>query len=365
MPPRHPFSIVAGYPIRFLFLLTVALLLVACSDDTQEKADTPATQMSGNIFGTFFQITLVGEFPEEKQQALQEGVMNALNRVDQQMSTYREDSDLNRLNNADPGTWVELPDDLLYVLDQSKQIAEKTDGAFDVTIGALVNLWTFGPEARPQERPDDDELAARLALTGPDQLELDRESGQARLLTDVFVDLGGIAKGYAVDAVADFLRDQGIEHFLVNIGGDMIARGQRTPDRPWQIGVEVPRDARQEAQHIVPLNDISLATSGDYRNYFEADGQRYSHTIDPRTGEPVQHNLASVSVFTPTNTEADGLATAFMVMGVEDTLSYAEEHGIAVLLIERHRNRFRTRISPALEALLDDEWLAPIKDATH
>lgn len=342
--------------------LFVLLFLSACDNSGDNLP--PATRYEGGVFGTFYQVTLVGELASQESEKLEEDFLDILDQVDQQMSSYRETSDINRLNNAEPGEWVTLPPALMEVLNQSVLFAEKTDGAFDVTVGGLVNLWTFGPEARPDKRPGEEELQRRLDQAGIENLELDLENQRARRLTNLNVNVSGIAKGFAVDAVADYLRSQGIGNFMVNIGGDITAAGRRSPERSWQVGVEIPRDGEKQAQHVVPLDDQSLATSGDYRNYFQHEGRRYSHIIDPQTGEPVRHRLASTSVFTPSNTEANALATSFMVMGTEKSLAFAEEHDIPALLIERRGGEFRTHLSSAFEAMLDERYLAPIKDAS-
>ncbi len=217
------------------------------------------------------------------------------------MSTYRDDSELIAFNEAPLDEWQPLSNELIDVLAISQSVAEASHGAFDITVGDLVNLWSFGPGARPETVPSDDALSEELAQVGIDALEIDTQNMQARRTRDVFVDLSGVAKGHGTDRVAAYLEQQGLEHYLVNIGGELIARGLRDEEEqtPWQIGIEVPEDVQQRAQHIIPLESMSVATSGDYRNYFEVNGQRFSHTIDPRTGRPVTHQLASVSVFHP------------------------------------------------------------------
>ena len=347
--------------LRFAVLLIAVVLLTACGEAEKTETRAPAvTQLEGRIFGTFYQVSVAGELPESRRGSLHEAVRKVLEEVDQGMSTYRDDSDLMRLNSSTPGEWVDLPEGVIDVLQAAGGLSERTGGAFDATIGGLVNLWSFGPEARPTEVPPDATIEKRLEQVGHAHLEIDPDASRARRVTDLFVDLSAIAKGEAVDRVSELLDERGYENHLVNIGGDLLASGRKAENTPWRIGIEVPRDGPQSPRHILPLADMALATSGDYRNYFEVDGQRYSHTIDPRDGRPVTHSLASVSVFHPSSRRADALATAFMVMGVDDALDYARKHDIAVLVIEHAQERFRTRASPALEQMLSEEDLAAL-----
>ncbi|XOZ35050.1 FAD:protein FMN transferase [Halomonadaceae bacterium KBTZ08] len=348
-------------PARLLCLLVPLLLLAGCDDPGKPDAsNVPVTQLEGRIFGTFYQVSIAGELTAGRKKTLHKAIRGELETVDQTMSTYRDDSDLMRLNNSTPGDWVELPDGVIEVLKTADELSQRTNGAFDTTIGGLVNLWSFGPEARPKEVPSDATITRRLEQVGHDQLDIDASNNRARRLTDLFVDLSAIAKGEAVDRVAQLLTRRGHERYLVNIGGDLRVGDRKAANAPWRIGIEVPRNGPQTPRHVLPLENMSLATSGDYRNYFEADGQRYSHTIDPRDGRPITHSLASASVFHPSNRMADALATAFMVMGVDTTLDYAQDHDIAVLVIEHSQEGFRTRVSPALEQMLSQEDLSAL-----
>lgn len=196
--------------------------------------------------------------------------------------------------------------------------------------------------------PDDAALAERLAEVGPDSLEVEAEARQARRLRDVFVDLSGVAKGHATDRVAAYLDRQGLEHYLVNLGGEIKVSGYRDAEStPWRIGIEVPRDGQPEARHVLALERIAVATSGDYRNYFEADGQRYSHTLDPRTGRPITHRLASATVVHPSDAWADAWATALLVLGEDDGMALARERGLAVLMLVREGEGWTSLASPA------------------
>ncbi|MFP4138656.1 MAG: FAD:protein FMN transferase [Halomonas sp.] len=347
--------------MRPLLLLSLFLpiALAACSE--RDRPLESPVRLEGEIFGSFYQVTIADSLTQGEANALEEGILAELSAVDAQMSLYREDSELSAFNRAPPGEWQPLSDPLIEVLAISRAVAQRSDGAFDITLGGLVNLWSFGAEARPREVPDDDELQARLAEVGIDALELDEAEREARRTRDVTLDLGAVAKGYATDRVADFLDHEGVEHYLVNLGGDLLAEGYRDGEEtPWRVGIEAPLEDRQEAQHVVPLHDISVATSGNYRNYFEDDeGRRYSHTLDPRSGRPITHRLASVSVFHESNAWADAWATALTVLGDEAGMKQAEEEELAVLMIVRQDEGWSSRASPAFverfgESLLDE-----------
>lgn len=343
--------------IRTFVLLALVLLLAAC-----QPREPEIQHLDGQVFGTFYQISLPGSLGKDELARLREGIEAELEAVDASMSTYRDDSELMGLNRQPVGQWLELSAELMTVLSAAQQVAEASDGAFDITVGALVNLWSFGPEARPSRIPEPDELAARLAQSGHTHLQLDQQQHRARRLSDHFVDLSGIAKGYGVDRVSAWLLAQGQDNHLVNIGGDLVGLGERRPGQPWRIGVELPDSSQtQVARHILPIHDLSVATSGDYRNFFEDDGQRYSHTIDPRSGQPMQHRLASVTVLHPSNMLADAWATALMVVGPEQAQELARQQNLMVLLLSREPDgRWSSWSSPALDEQFDSETLKPL-----
>ncbi|MCH8499487.1 MAG: FAD:protein FMN transferase [Marinobacter sp.] len=334
---------------RLPLLLALALLLTACS---QSESQYKRSTLEGRIFGTFYQIIVIGPYSDSELDAFRVGLRQVMDEVDMSMSTYKPDSELMRFNRAPLGEWVQVSPGLFTVLEKGQQVAQASDGAFDMTVGGLVNLWSFGPEARPTKRPDAELLAERLAQTGYQYLELDPETRSARRLRDALVDLSGIAKGYAVDELGRWLDAQGVEHYMVNLGGDLIARGERAPGVSWRVGIEMPDSLVPEAKYAVPLKDLTVATSGDYRNYFEHEGVRYSHTIDPQTGEPIQHNLASVSMFHESNTLADAWATALMVVGPGQAQQLALANDLMVVLLERNNGDWLTWVSPAYKARL-------------
>ncbi|HAA44453.1 MAG: thiamine biosynthesis lipoprotein [Halomonas sp. 54_146] len=357
-------------------LLLAVLVMAGCSEN--DRPLEPPVRFEGNIFGTFYQVTIMDPLTQGQSRELEEGFLAELESVDQAMSTYRDDAELMAFNEAPLEEWQPLSNELIEVLAISQSVADISHGAFDITVGDLVNLWSFGPGARPEEVPSDEALTKQLTQVGFDALEIDSQQMQARRTRDVFVDLSGVAKGHATDRVAAYLDQQGIEHYLVNLGGDLIARGQRHKEEqtPWRIGIEVPEDGQQRAQHVIPLAgtalaSMSVATSGDYRNYFEVDGQRFSHTIDPRTGRPVTHQLASVSVFHPSNAWADAWATALLVLGEEEAMQVARENSLKVLMLVRKDDGWRSIASPEFvnvfgETLVNELGIEPLSSLpTH
>lgn len=325
--------------LAFMVVL-LASSLASCAPNSEPQPQV----LEGRIFGTFFEVS-IGTQHEFSQTEIEVGVMDVLNEIDRQMSTYRQDSVLIAVNNAPLGEPVAVPDELFYVLALGYDIAEVSSGAFDYTIGGLVNLWGFGPEARVTKAPSEAQLQQRLQEIGYQNVVLDFENKTVTRLTDVFIDLSGIAKGYAVDEVSDYLHSMGLSNHLVNIGGDLIAQGVRSENREWRIGIEAPNDTMQVVRHILPLRNVAMLGSGDYRNYFEHEGVRYSHTINPINGRPITHKLAAVNVLGDNAAEADALATVLLVLGEELGLAFANQHDIAALFIYRDGEEFNSVMS--------------------
>lgn len=340
-------------PMRSLYLIGVllSLLLTGCSE-----TETPAEvkRLEGGIYGTFWVVSIADPVSDDQLAVLRQGIDETLDRVDWQMSTWKPESELMQLNNHPVGEWMDVSAELMEVLSLSQTVSAQSEGAFDVTVGRLVNLWSFGPEQRPDAIPEPNELQARLDTAGYQGLELNTASSQVRRQQDFFIDLSGVAKGFAVDEVARYLASQGVSNFLVNIGGDLVGFGEREPGQSWRIGIELPHTGVQVAHHIISVKDMSVATSGDYRNYFEAEGQRFSHTINPRTGWPIDHRVASVTVLAPENADADAWATAMMVLGI-DGLQLAESLNLRVILLERNGDNWTTHLSSAMVEYLGEE----------
>ncbi len=302
--------------------------------------------LAGPTMGTRYTVKVVapGAVPEEGRDALEVVVEQALEQVDSAMSNWRDDSELARFNRHGTEPFIASAP-FVEVMSTALEVAEASGGAFDVTVGPLVDAWGFGPEA-VTVGPTDEQLASLLAASGAEHLSVDVRSGWIRKnLEAVRVDLSALAKGYAVDRVAAVLSEAGYSNFMVEIGGEVVARGNNPDDQPWQIGIEVPDPERRTVQTVVKLDGEALATSGDYRNFRLEDGRRISHLIDPRTGRPVDPSLASVSVVASTCMVADAWATALSVLGPDEGLKSAQEQGLAALFIFRREDGTLSEVS--------------------
>jgi thiamine biosynthesis lipoprotein len=219
-------------------------------------------------------------------------------------------------------------------------------GAFDITVGPLVNLWGFGPDPMLFVAPDAVLIRQTLTKIGYQKLLFDDQNQRVKKIeVSLYLDLSAIAKGYAVDKVGALLEEYGISHYMVEIGGELRLKGHNIKQKPWRIAIEKPSSEQRVIQKVLPLSNISLATSGDYRNFFESEGVRFSHTIDPRSGSPIRHDLASVTVLSETTMKADALATALMVLGDEEGGRMAERENIAALFIIKTKDGFTEKAS--------------------
>ena len=341
----------ARVSLASVVLVLVQAALAGCSFEAEEKI----WEISGPVFGTVYHINVVIKEDQARLKTLAAGIEDVLEDVDASMSTWREDSELSRFNRKkDQAEWTEISPDLYQVLVAAQQVSVMTDGAFDVTIGPVVNLWGFGPEAAPEQQPDEAELASALAVTGYEKLELKADPLALRAKPNQYVDLSAIAKGYGVDAVADFLESEGVSAFLVEIGGEVSVQGRKPGGKAWRLAIESPVAGVGERQidRVVAIGNRAMATSGDYRNYFESGGRRFSHTINPKNGRPIDHNLASVTVIADDSMMADALATAFNVMGLQRAKELATRENIAVYFIFRGDEGFETDYSPAFSSFL-------------
>jgi thiamine biosynthesis lipoprotein len=303
---------------KFKFILTLIFILFLSTicDATQARL------IQGRTMGTTYHIQVVtGNLHSIS--GLKEKIDTRLEQINNSMSTYQDDSEISRFNRFEQaGDKFKISDDFLRVMTAGQTIYRLSEGAWDATVNPLVVLWGFGPGSGRHQAPPSNEIAALLADIGFSNIEVLAPGFLLKKRASVSVDLSSIAKGYGVDQVADILRQNGFANYLVEIGGEVFAAGHRQDDRQWRIGINRPRAdaAADEVYKVVELSNQALATSGDYRNFFEVDGIRYSHVIDPRTGYPVSNGVVSVSIVADNCTLADGLATAVMVMGAEKGL---------------------------------------------
>ncbi|HSG90695.1 MAG TPA: FAD:protein FMN transferase [Pseudomonadales bacterium] len=337
--------------MRCALLAALLGLLVACGGPA--APERPLLALDGRTMGTSWSLRVAAPPETLREAELQNAVEARLARINGLMSTYDPDSTLSRFNAARGSAWFPVDAELVFVIDAAQELSRLSDGAFDITVAPLVNLWGFGPGATvgAQELPDAAAIGAARGQIGWQRLETRAEPPALRKDGDLQVDLSAIAKGYGVDAMAELLEARGVTDYLVEIGGELRARGRNGRDQPWRVGVEVPDPARRGvAREAIGLEAGAVATSGDYRNFFTVDGVRYSHTIDPATGRPVEHAAASVTVLHPSAMWADGWATTLNVLGAERGLALAAERQLPVLFILYAEDGLEERSSPEFEA---------------
>jgi thiamine biosynthesis lipoprotein len=333
-------------------LIPVLILIVLSglpSVSRSASAQKRLTWYTGITMGTHYSVKLTELPPEIDPKSLETEVARLLEGVNSLLSTYQSDSEISRFNRNLSTDWVEISPELVMVLQKAQKLSQLTEGGFDVTIGPLVNLWGFGADAYDQKVPSANQLQAAMEKVGYRQLHI-RQSPPAlkKARADIYIDLSAIGEGYGIDRLAEFLEAKGIHDYFVDIGGEQRMKGQSPHHTPWRIGIERPEPGESTLQRIIELETGAVATSGDYRTYFEQNGWRYSHIIDPRTGRPIDHTLASVTVIGQTAMHADALATALMVLGPEKGLELAEREQLAALLIiRRSEDRFVEKATTA------------------
>ena len=316
-------------PVFVLMMLAFIMTATGCSISDKEEIQT----FYGQALGTSYSIKYVGD--QSKVGKFQSGVNSVLDRIDQAMSTYLKRSELNKFNEAAVGESFHMSDDLYYVVSLAQSVSRKSGGAFDITVEPLVDLWGFGPSDRPDIVPDKEELSKAFDMVGYSALQLNDATHTVIKAAPREIDLSAIAKGYAVDKVAEYLDSLNLTSYLVEVGGEMRLKGSKPNGDAWRVAIETPESGARGVYRILPLTDHAIATSGDYRNYFEVNGKRYSHTIDPKTGYPIDHPLVSASVIADNCAVADAWATAMMVLGTEQALALAEKEQLPVFLIEK------------------------------
>ncbi|MCW0310654.1 FAD:protein FMN transferase [Pantoea ananatis] len=340
-----------SFKINLLFVALMSLLM-GC-DDTSSKAHD-AMVLEGKTMGTVWRVSLAG-VEAGRRAALQQRIQQRLDADDAELSTWKPTSVLSRFNQSRATTPQPVSENMADIVTIALRIGKKTSGAMDITVGPLVNLWGFGPDKQPSHIPDDSQIAAAKALTGLQHLRV-IQGGEGQWLQKdlpgLYVDLSTVGEGFATDHLARLMEQEGINNYLVSVGGAVLSRGMNAQNQPWRVAIQKPTDRENAVQARVDLQGHGISTSGSYRNYYELDGKRLSHIIDPATGRPIDHKLVSATVIATTALEADGWDTGLMVLGTEKAKALAIKEKLAVYLITREGDRFVSWMSPQFSAFI-------------
>lgn len=340
-------------------LLASFFLLAACDPSTSavKSAAPAATVLEGKTMGTFWRVSMMN-VDAKRADELRDKIQSQLDADDQLLSTYKNDSALMRFNLSNSTSLWPVSEAMADIVTEALHIGYKTNGAMDITVGPLVNLWGFGPTKQPEHIPDQAQIDDARARTGLQHLTVINQYGQQYLqkdIPDLFVDLSTVGEGYAADHLAALMTQEGIPRYLVSVGGALVSRGLNASDKPWRVAIQKPTDTQNAVQAVVDINGHGISTSGSYRNYYELDGKRLSHVIDPQTGRPIEHNLVSVTVIAPTALEADTWDTGLMVLGPEKAKEVVRQEGLAVYMITKEGDTFKTWMSPQFQSFLVSE----------
>ncbi|PKL89704.1 MAG: FAD:protein FMN transferase ApbE [Ignavibacteriae bacterium HGW-Ignavibacteriae-2] len=340
--------------MKKLLILLILSFLTGCSkEDEQNKL----ISLSGRTMGTTYSVKFIADKNIYKNNSdfVQPKIDSVLQDVNNKMSTYIPSSEISKFNSSASLDWLKVSRDFVYVISVTRLLGFETNGALDLTIGPLVNLWGFGPSFRPNIIPTENEINSARRNIGLEKIEVDENNSQIRkTIPSLYCDLSSTAKGFGVDKVAELLDKLKIPNYLVEIGGEVKVKGKNHYNKLWQVGISEP-DISGKIQKVLPLNNLAMATSGDYWNYFEENGVRYSHLIDPRTGKPIDHKLASVTVIHKECIIADGYATAISIMGHEEGYKFAVKKELPVFMIVRENNTFVVKQTPAFEKMFESK----------
>ncbi|WP_435605404.1 FAD:protein FMN transferase [Pseudomonas knackmussii] len=331
--------------LRGIWLCMALLALAGCGERVE--------RFGGPTMGSSYSVQYLPTAKSPSPQRLQAEVETILGELDRQFSTYRDDSEVSRFNDLPAGACQAMPADLIALLQYGDELSAASDGAFDLTVEPLMNLWGFGPQSREERVPAETDLTRERARVGYRHVRVDG----SLVCKDVAaqLDFDSIVAGYAVDRVSQRLGELGLKDYLVEITGELKAVGHKADGSPWRVALEVPSGERERTvERSLDVDGYGVSTSGDYRNYFEEGGQRYSHTFDARTGAPVRHKLAAVTVVDRSTLHADGLSTLLMVLGPDEGFRYAEQQGLAAYFVMHEGQAFSTRVTPRFAELFPD-----------
>ncbi|WP_301099262.1 FAD:protein FMN transferase [Otariodibacter sp.] len=342
-----------------IIALVITLFISAC-----EKAPEQIT-LEGKTMGTTYHIKYIddGKIKDlPSPEKIQEELNTLLVDVNDQMSTYQKDSVISQFNSSkDINKPFPISKDFAKVIEEGIKLNKVTEGALDITIGRLVNLWGFGPDKRLNKEPTAEQIAEYAKSVGIDNIEISKDTNNQAFLIKkepyVYIDLSSIAKGFGVDKLSEYFEQLNVANYLVEIGGEIRGKGKNLSGEYWRISIEKPEFAQgTTSQIIVPLHNLGMATSGNYRNYFEDEnGNRLSHIIDPKILRPISHNLASVTVFADNTMKADGLATGLFVLGPQKALEIAEKEKLAIFLIIKTEQGYKTEMSSKFKKLIEQK----------
>ncbi|MEM1377377.1 MAG: FAD:protein FMN transferase [Pseudomonadota bacterium] len=332
-------------------MLVLPFGLAACSFEQQEQI----IEISGLTMGTYYKVKAVGAPSHLKQSDIAAGIEEGLAEVNHQLSNWNSSSEISRLNAARTTDIVDVSPMLAEVMNAAAEVNTLSAGRFDTTITPLIELWGFGAEGARNKAPSEAQIEQALANTGHGNTLEVRGNGVRKKVGDAQIFLSAIGKGYGADVIGRALANVGIENYLIEIGGDLYAHGTNEHGKPWRVGVETPQTAGRGVMEVVGISNLGMASSGDYRNYFEQDGVRYSHVIDPTTGKPITHHTASATVLAENAMLADAWATAMLTLGREAGVEIADKNGVAVMFIERdlgsQSERFKVTKNSLFEAV--------------
>ncbi|WP_275553816.1 FAD:protein FMN transferase ApbE [Mixta sp. Marseille-Q2659] len=344
--------------MKKIALTAVMLLgLLAAGCDQQNATSDKGLVLTGKTMGTQWRVSLAG-VPAGRADALRAKIQQRLDQDDHELSTWKKDSVLSRFNQRRDNQPQPISHNMADVIISALRIGRLTDGAMNITVGPLVNLWGFGPDKQPLHTPSQAEITAAKALTGLQHLQVIERADGAWLQKDLpalYVDLSTMGEGFATDHLARLMEAEGINNYLVSVGGAVLTRGRNAAGKAWRVAIQKPTDQENAVQALVDLQGHGISTSGSYRNYYELDGRRISHVIDPQSGRPVEHHLVSATVIATTALEADGWDTGLMVLGTEKAKEVALREKLAVYLITKEKEGFSSWMSPQFRAFLLQE----------
>lgn len=333
--------------IKPLLLLSTLVLLTAHCEPPMA-----VTKWTGQTMGTFYNVSIYGpEFDNARHLQVHDGIDSVLQSVNKQMNPWDPSSEISRFNRMSSEDSMKISPDFVKVIKISGEIFELSGGAFDPTVGPLTDLWGFGPGSKSHTAPTKQAVDSCLEFVGFKKISLTGKS-LGKSDSRIRLDLSAVAKGFGVDAVAGYLKSRNYQNFLVEIGGEVVCSGQ-IKGRNWRLGIDRPADNAlpgQDLNSIISISGQGVATSGDYRNFYMDQGKRYSHTINPKTGEPVRHSLASVTIIAQDCARADAMATACMVLG-EKSPEWIESipHTEGYFIFREGKNTYREVMTPGFE----------------